>query len=440
MSVADLAVIGVILLLLSASGMFSAAEISLLSLGRRRARKMGEGLTGRVINSMVSHPAATLGTMLMAITAINYTAQAIAAEWVITRLHLPVAIAVVGMALLILVMAEVVPIFYAAANAERVARALALPVWVATWVLYVPARSIAFVADRLAYLIGGNPQLKSPVTEGEIRAIVDLQAEAGGLEVEEKVMIHSIFEFGDKVAREVMVPRTATVAAPETATVWEAARLTTDHRISRLPLFRANMDDIVGVVHVKDLLPRLTAGERDAPASSVMMPPFRIPETKKLSDLLDDFRRQQRSIAIVMDEYGGTAGLVTIEDLLEEVVGDIWDEYDVIRPMVQQVGEGLLELDGRLSLDQASEALGVDLPEGEYDSLAGMLYDRLGMTPRPGDSVEVAGIMLTVKEVEGLRIVCVRAKLPLRPATHEAPDDDHGNGFRATGDIPLDRG
>ena len=426
MLIADLPVLALILLLLGAAGMFSAAEISLLSLGSRRATRVGPGPIGRVTERLIAHPAATLGTILVAITAINYVSEAIAAQWVITRLHLPVWTAVVAMAALVLILAEAVPIFYAAANAERVGRAVALPVWLATWVLYIPARALAFVAARLAHLVGGRPQPQSPVTEGEIRAIVDLQTEAGGLEAEEKVMIHSIFEFGDKVAREVMVPRTEMVDAPETATVWEAAKLTTDHRISRLPLYQGDSDHMVGVVHVKDLLPRLAAGERDTPASSVMKPLFRVPETRKLSELLDDFRRQQRTIAIVVDEYGGTAGLVTMEDLLEEVVGDIWDEYDVIRPLVEQVGEGVLELDGRISVEEASEALAVELPEGEYDSLAGLLYDRLGVVPKTGADVELEEVTFTVKELDGLRIARVQARLHPRPA-EENGRDGRGN-------------
>ena len=420
MRATDLTILAAILLLLAVAGMFSAAEISLLSLGIRRARRLGPGLTGRVVERLVAHPAATLGTILVAITALNYISEAVAAAWVITRLHLPVWTAVVGMAALILILAEVVPIFYAAANPERVARAVALPVWLANGALYLPARALGFTAQRLASLLGGRPQPRSPVTEGEIRAVVDLQAEAGGLEAEEKVMIHSIFEFGDKAAREVMVPRTDMVAAPDTATVSEAARLTTEHRLSRLPLYQGDLDHIVGVVHVKDLLPALAAGERDAPAGSVMKPPFRVPETRRLSDLLDDFHRQRRTIAIVLDEYGGTAGLVTMEDLLEEVVGDIWDEYDVIRPMVERTGDGLLEMDGRISLEEASEALGLPLPEGEYDSLAGLLYHRLGMAPRPGDRLELEGVTLTVVELDGLRIARVRAELRLRPT------DDRG--------------
>jgi CBS domain containing-hemolysin-like protein len=416
MSAADLAVIGVLLLLLGAAGLFSAAEISLLFLGSRRARRIREGLIGRVLDSMIAHPGATLGTILMAITAINYVAEAITAEWVITRLRLPVWTAVVGVAGLVLIFSEMVPIFYAAANPERVARALALPVWLAIWALYVPARVIGSVADRLVRLLGGAPQPHSPVTEGEIRAIVDLQAEAGGLEAEEKVMIHSIFEFGDKVAREVMVPRTNMIAAPDTATVWEAAQLTTEHRISRLPLYHGDLDHIVGLVHVKDLLPLLAAGEREAAASSAMKAPYRIPESRKLDDLLDDLRRERRTAAIVIDEYGGTAGLVTMEDLLEEVVGDIWDEYDVVRPMVERTPDGAWEMDGRINIDEASEALEVELPEGEYDSLAGLLSDRLGMDPRAGDRVELEEVALIVQELDGYRIARVRAELLPRSA------------------------
>lgn len=422
MATSDLAIVALILLLLFVSAMFSAAEISLLSLGIRRAKRVSEGLAGRVMARMAAHPAVTLGTILVAITAVKYAAQAIATESVVTHLGWPVWTAVAGMTVLVLVLAEAIPISYATANPERVARSVAVPVWLAYWILFLPSRLIAFIAEHLAYLLGGRPSAR-PVTEGEIRAIVDLQAEAGGLEAEEKVMIHSIFEFGDKVAREVMVPRTDMVAVPETATVWEAAQATTDHRLSRLPVYRRDLDDIVGVVYVNDLLPLLVNGERRQVVSTVMKPPFRVPETRKLDDLLMDMRRQQRTLAIVVDEYGGTAGLVTLEDLLEEVVGDIWDEYDVIRPMVERRPDGTIELDGRVSVDEASEVLGVDLPEGEYDSVAGLVYSHLGVIPRVGDRVEVAGITLVVQELEGVRITRVLA-LPAPPAAGEA----EGNG------------
>ena len=419
MSAGDLAILVLLLALLVVSAMFSAAEISLLSLGTRRAKRLGEGPAGRLLERMVDHPAVTLGSILVAITAVKYAAEAIAAEWVVLRLGWPVWTAAAGLTVLVLVLAEAVPISYATANPERVARWVVVPVWLANLMLFLPSRALGFVAERLALVLGGKPSAQSPVTEGEIRAIVDLQTEAGGLEAEEKVMIHSIFDFADKLAREVMVPRTDMVALPETATVWEAARATTDHRLSRLPVYRRDLDDIVGVVYVKDLLPLLAGGDRAQPVNTVMKPPFRVPETRKLDELLTDMRRQQRTFAIVVDEYGGTAGLVTLEDLLEEVVGDIWDEYDVIRPMIERRGDGAFELDGRISVTEASEVLGVDLPEGEYDSLAGLVYSYLGMIPKTGATVQVAGLTLAVKELEGVRITRLVATRSAAPEGEE---------------------
>jgi CBS domain containing-hemolysin-like protein len=286
---------------------------------------------------------------------------------------------------------------------------------VAVQVLSVPARAIGFLADRLARLAGGHPVPKAPVTEGEIRAIVDLQAEAGGLEEEEKVMIHQIFEFGDKAVREVMVPRPDMVAVPEMAAAREVAKAASDHRISRMPVHGRDFDDVVGIVYVKDLLPLLAAGRGEEPAKNVMRSVLRVPETKKLSDLMTDFRRQRRSVAIVVDEYGGTAGLVTLEDLLEEVVGDIYDEYDLVRPEVEKLGPDVLRMDGRVSVGDASELLGVTLPEGDYDSVAGLLCSRLGTVPKAGEQVALGGVTLIAEEVDEHRITRVKAILRQEP-------------------------
>jgi CBS domain containing-hemolysin-like protein len=382
---------------------------------------MAAGRVALLLEKLLANPGATLGAILVTITAVNYTAEAIAAKWVITTLGLPVWTAIAVMAVLVLIFAEVVPISYAAANPARVARVTVVPVWLVTTVLSPGARMTGFVADKLTRLLGGGPRPEPPVTEGEIRAIVDLQAETGVLEEEEKVMIHHIFEFGDKVAREVMVPRTDMVAISSGATIAEAGVAATEHRISRMPVYGENLDDIIGTVHVKDLLPSLAAGKGEAPASSVMREPLRVPEMKKLSDLLTEFRLSRRTLGIVVDEYGGTAGLVTLEDLLEEVVGDIYDEYDVVRPTIEHTVDGGIILDGRMSIDEASNALGVQLPEGEYDSLAGLVYAHLGVVPRIGDEVDVDGVNLIVEELDGHRIVRVRALVERASEEESAP-------------------
>jgi len=408
MSSADVLRFMLVIVLLITSGLFSAAEMSFLALGRHRAQRMTGGMAGSLIERLLSRPARTLGTVLVMITALNYVSEAIATGFVVTR-GLPVWAAIVTVGVLVIVFAEAVPISYAAANPERVMKASVVPVWVASGVLSVPARAIGFLAERLVRLLGARPRPEQPVTEGEIRAIVDIQAETGGLEEEEKAMIHHIFEFGEKTAQEVMVPRTSMVAVAGTGTVGEAGTLSTDRRVSRLPVFGEDLDDIIGVVYVKDLLPQLAAGQSGVPVSSVMRPVFRVPETKRLSDLLTDFQRYRRTFAVVVDEYGGTAGLVTLEDLLEEVVGDIYDEYDVVGAPIQHLASGATMLDGRMTIAEASAALGVQLPEGDYSSVAGLLYSRLGMVPRVGQVLDLDDIRLVVDELDRHRIARVLA-------------------------------
>jgi CBS domain containing-hemolysin-like protein len=411
----DALTLAIIALLLVCSGTFSAAEISFLALGGHRARRVSEGHLGKLVDLLLARPAITLGTLLMAITALNYSAEATAATWVLTDLRLPLWVAIVGMALAVLIFAEAIPISYAAANPVRVARVMVLPLWLASFVLLIPARAIGFLAERLVRLLGAAQPAKETVTEGEIKAILDLQAEGGRLEEEEKVMIHHIFAFGDKVAREVMVPRTDMVAAPAAATVEEAAQMASDHHISRLPVYRDSLDNVVGVIYVKDILPLLVSQQGGASVASVMRPTLRVPETRTLSDLMTDYRRQRRTVAIVVDEYGGTAGLVTMEDLLEEVVGDIYDEYDVVRAAIERLPDGSLRLDARMSVEEAAQVIGVALPEGEYDSLAGLLYSHLGVVPKAGQRVEVEGARLIAEEVRGHRIMRVRVIVAPKP-------------------------
>jgi len=423
----DALVLLTIVVILVVAGMFAAAETSFLAMSRVRAKRISEGRLGAMMEKLLARPATTLGALLLGITALNYSAEALAATWVLTDLGLPVWVAILGMAAAVVVFAEAVPICYAAANPERVARATIVPLWLATYVLLIPARTIGFLAERLVNLVSPGRAVSESVTEGEIKAIVDLQAEAGRLEEEEKVMIHHIFAFGDKVVREVMVPRPDVVAVPANATAEEAARVATIHHISRLPVYRENLDRVVGMLYVKDILPLLADARGDTPATAVMRPVLRVPETKTLSGLMTDFRRQRRTIAMVVDEYGGTAGLVTMEDLLEEVVGDIYDEYDVVHPSVERLPDGSLRLDARMGIGEASEAIGMELPEGEYDSLAGLLYSRLGVVPKTGQSVEVEGAKLVVDEVVGHRITRVRI-IPAPNAGEDAVESETGGG------------
>jgi len=425
----DWRLLGTLAILLGLSAFFSACEIGLLSAGKYRLRHLAaEGSwTGRLVVSLVERPTVMLTAILITITGLNYISQAIATSWLVqdNRLgpHWGPLVAIASLTVIVLIFSEVTPITYAAANPARVARVAAAPVWLLTWALWAPVKVITALAGGLVRLTGGVTRGRGAevVTEEELRTIVDMEAERGGIEPEEKEMIHSIFEFGDKVAREIMVPRPDMVLVERTATMCEAAQLAIQHRLSRLPVYDGDPDHIVGVVHAKSLLPYLHHRQTEAPVEQAMRPPAFIPETKRVSELLDEFRKQQQTLAIVVDEYGGTAGLVTIEDLLEEIVGEIYDEYDVDYAPAQRRDAATWVVDGKLAIDDANDLEGVELAPGDYDTVAGLIYDHLGAIPEPGARVETEAMILTVDEVIGRRVTKVRMTRKPGPLRGEAP-------------------
>jgi len=408
----DWSSLAAILALLAGSAFFSAAEVGLLRLGKYRLQHLLERSPriGRVVQRLLAAPVVMLTAVLVSITAFNYAAETLGATWAISRLgHTwgpPVAVA--ALFIVVLLFAEVTPISYAAANPQPVVAAAAFPVLLVSWLLWLPVKVMTAMAEGLSRIIGGPPQPQQ-VTGEELKAAVDIGAEHGVLEEEEKELIHSIFEFGDKVAREVMVPRTDIVGVPADATVQQAAQRAIEHHVSRLPIYQEDLDNVVGVVHSKDLLPFLQDAP-ESPVAQVMRTPYLVPETKHISELLDEMRARKQWLALVVDEHGGTAGLVTIEDLLEEIVGEIYDEYDVEHPAVERLEDGSLRLDGRMTVREASELIGVELPTGDFDTLAGLLYDRLGSVPGVGDGFAHKGWSIAVDALEGHRITRALAK------------------------------
>lgn len=406
-----------VLVLLAASAFLSAAETGLVRLGKYRLAQIVRTSPTRagVLQRLLGQPAVMLTAMLVCITALNFSAETISASLAIERLGHTLGpwVAMVCLGAVVLVFVEVAPIAYAAANPERVAAAAALPVWGLVGLLWLPVKVAKGLAEGLLGLLGARPP-RAGVTEEELKAIVEIQAEHGALEAEERQMIRSIFDFGDKVAREVMVPRTDIVGVRLGSTVAEAAGIASERHHSRLPVYEADLDRIVGIVHARDLLLRL-AGDGAEPVEAVMRPAYFVPESKRISELLDDMRRRKQWMAVVVDEYGGTAGLVTTEDLLEEIVGEIYDEYDVAQPAVQRLPDGTLRVDGRLSIEQAGELMGVALPEGDYDTLAGLLWERLGELPHAGDSIMHHGWRIAVGAVDARRILWVRLTRPDEP-------------------------
>jgi CBS domain containing-hemolysin-like protein len=249
------------------------------------------------------------------------------------------------------------------------------------------------------------------VTEEEIRTIVDAGEEGGAIEVDEKEMIFSIFELGDTLVRAVMVPRIDVCAFEESQTLEAVTDALLEAGHSRAPVYRGDIDRIIGIVYVRDLLQAFRQGRQREPVASLLRPALFVPEAKKADDLLAELQARRIHMAVVVDEYGGTAGLVTLEDLVEEIVGEIRDEYDAAEEAAfQELREGEFLFTGRIDLDEVNELTGARLPKDISDTLGGFISGRLGRVPSPGDVVDAGGLHLVVEQSSGRRIIKVRAR------------------------------
>ncbi len=286
---------------------------------------------------------------------------------------------------------------------------VARPIGVLGRVLAPLIRVLSVAATTLVRPFGGPITPRPPlVTEEQLRFLVQVGEEEGVIEEEEREMIHSIFEFGDTLVREVMRPRIDLIGVPATATINEALTKMTEHGHSRFPIYEGNIDHIVGVVYVRDLIPALRQGRVDQPVLDVRRPAYFVPETKKVAELFREMQRKKVSIAIVLDEYGGTAGLVTMEDLLEEIVGEIQDEYDLEEKPIQLLNEHTAVVNARTHIHEVNDLLGLSLPEENVDTIAGLVYTVFGRVPTQGESATLPGAELRVEKTLGQRITKVR--------------------------------
>jgi CBS domain containing-hemolysin-like protein len=289
---------------------------------------------------------------------------------------------------------------------------------------------LVWMTNVISKPFGGKPRRGMPiVTEEEIKTLVDAGQEGGVLEEGEKEMIYSVFEIGETLTREVMIPRIDIVALEASTSPLEAVDVAIQYGHSRIPVYEETVDRIVGILYAKDLLKVLRqqgrAGSETLRLVDLARPAYFVPETKKVDELLEELQQRRVHMAVVIDEYGGTAGLVTIEDILEEIVGEIRDEYDESEePMVKPLPGGAYEIDSRMLLDDVNDLLPAKLADEESDTLGGFIYNRLGKVPEPGEEIEADGVHMKVINLEDQRIgkVSVHLVSPLAPLA-ETPDD-----------------
>jgi CBS domain containing-hemolysin-like protein len=306
-------------------------------------------------------------------------------------------------------------------HSDRVALALAPVVYGLSRILALPTRALIGLAN---ILLPGRGLKEGPfVTEEEIRSMAEVGSEEGAIEEEEKDLIHSIFEFGDTVVREVMTPRPDVISIEVSEPLDQVLDMVVRHGYSRIPVYRQTQDDIVGIVYAKDVLREMHAlGDRARPLAELIRKPRFVPESKKVSDLLRDMQREKFHVAIVVDEYGGFAGLVTLEDLLEEIVGEIVDEYDREEPQVEPAGDGRYRVNARLPVDELNELLDTELPDEEWDTVGGLMMGILGRLPAQGEQVEFQELRFTAERVQGRRIskVLIERRAPVKGPPREA--------------------
>lgn len=295
-------------------------------------------------------------------------------------------------------------------HARQVLLLMVFPLELITWITRPLVAVLFFLTRIVTAPFGADPHEGTLISEEDIKAAIETGEEQGVLDVEERDMLHSVFMLGEKQVHEVMVPRPDIVAIDVNTAPQQVLESVVSAGHSRIPVYEGSSDQVIGVLYVKDLFRRLARGEKDVTVRPFLRPAQFVPETKKVDELLREMQRDKVHIAIVVDEYGGTAGLVTIEDLVEEIVGEIRDEYDVERELVLPVSEHEAVMDARVPFSEVQETFGIEPPDGsdEFDTLGGFVTHELGRLPKVGETVQRDGVKFVVESVDGRRVGRVR--------------------------------
>jgi putative hemolysin len=427
---------------------FAMAEMSLISVRRTRIKQLVEegNARARTVLTLLERPTNFMATAQIGLTVVGFMASAFAAiniaEPVAHMLHISRLAAVVGVTILLsfftLVFGEIAPKSLAMQHAERLALSFGGIVRLLSMVALPAVKLVSFLSDLIVRPFGVHVRFTNPIlTEEELKMLVEAGEEGGVIEEGERDMIHSIFDFTDTVARQVMVPRTDMDAAPVTSTLDELLDVITNSGHSRIPIYEDNVDNIIGVVHAKDLLPVLRQDKHLFEIQAVMREAYFIPETKDVGELLAEFKRGHVQMAIVRDEYGGTAGLVTVEDLLEEIVGEIRDEYDIEEPLIDVIDVNHAIVSARMGVDDLNEQMDMDIPEDEeYETIGGFVFDQFGRQPDEGEVISWGNLDFVVHSLEGGRLHRIEVIRTDRPKEDEESNGSNGkskkdNGYRA---------
>ena len=426
---ADSWILVAVVALIIVSSVLALAETGLTRTSRARAKALDDsGARGaRSLRRLVEQPERFLAPVLLLVLLCQLVAATLVGV-VAARLFGPlgVAVATVFEVVVIFVFGEAVPKQWAVRNPDRAAL-MAAPL-VTGFVRFPPVRVLSSLLIGIARLLtpgGRRPHSGSEVTESELLAFTDVAVEEEAIESDERELIHSIIEFGDTIVREVMVPRPDIVAFDATTLAEPVLEGAIAAGFSRLPVYAGNIDHVVGIAFTKDLVLAIRRGQSMRTVAEIARHPHFVPETKRVAPLLREMQHERFHLAVVVDEYGGTAGIVTLEDLIEELVGEISDEYDRVEPSIEPLENGRFRVPSIMAVDEVNDLLGAELPVGDdWDTIGGLVMAQAGHIPTDGESIEVEGYRLVAENVTGQRIgsVAVEALLDRPPLHHEEPD------------------
>jgi len=404
------------LLAVGFSAFFAGAETALVSLGPielQRMREKGDPV-GAVIRNLKANRTRLLATILIGqnlfLSSASALATAIATNWLGRTYGVPAAI--LFSTLTLFVFAEMTPKAIGAASPVAISRSVARPL---SWIvkLLSPIATLCVKVATGALQLFGVPEKTPAFTEEEMKSVINLSADAGVIHGEERRLMHKVLEFGDRTVRDIMTPRTRVVALPETARYEDVRLVLQEQKLSRLPIYRGGLDNVIGILHAKDLFAVTDEEEKDFRLERYLDPPFLVPEFKSAEELLREMRRRRTHMAVVVDEFGGTAGIVTIEDAIEEMLGPIQDEFDEEEgPGFVAAGDRTYVLDGSYRLDDLEDQFGIPLPREESETIAGHLMLRFGRIPRRGERWRGRRADFVIEEATPTAIKKVRMILP----------------------------
>ncbi len=418
----------VLIILIFVNAFFAAAEIAFISLNDAKIEKMAKegNKKAKSIEKMVKNPSKFLATIQIGITLAGFLSSAFAADTFVDKLA-PVlnswfptvgvsawrAISLVLITIILsyftLIFGELVPKRLAMKHYEKIAFGSIGIIRIISLLTAPFVKFLTFSTNVVSKIFGVTENEESTVTEEEIRMMVDAGQEKGTIQKDEKEMINNVFEFNDRTVSEIMTDRTNMFAVDSNTSIGEVIEELTEERgYSRIPIYDETIDEVKGIVYLKDIL--LSNKNRNNKIKSLAKEVYFVPETKKVNELFKEFQKNKKQIAIVVDEYGGTAGVVTMEDILEELVGEIYDEYDVPTEKYEKLDENTFLVDGTISIYELEKILDISIPEGDYDTLSGYILEELGRIPKPKEKpvVETDKAIYKVEKFEDNRIVSVK--------------------------------